>query len=823
VDSSGNPLTGVSAVLDLYDTNGTHAIAAQALTYMAGGYYAAVLASTAIGVGMAYTGAITTSDSRVAVQTIPVMLVLGQNGNVDLLKVSNDGLTITRTAKLDYLSGDTYAYLNTNWPASLALALSIASTTITGWFTNGINLTTAAIANIAKVIPTPPSTTAVWRAAQRLLTTAPATPTDVATQLTNYGTAKTTDVTTSQGVITSAITSSQTAINTHTDTDTAGLATTIVVNAIKAKTDNLPASPAATTDIPMSSIASIKAKTDLLPSVPAAQSDVTGAVTSINAHTDTDTAGLATPTSVGSQLLSYGASKVSDITTSQGVITDAITSAQTAINTHTDTDTAGLASQTSVNSITTNVARGRTVVPQQIEYPASGTAVYEFDLLLYNLQGALDTPDALPTIHTRNSAGVSMDSGLSSTTMTQISVGRYSVFYTLDSTATVQEMLIDYSWAVGGINFHASDSTSIVYKIITNFTTDDRTTLQGIAAVLPTTVVAAKADIPSLSGIATSLNVSDAQSAIIAAQPSITALATSEDIIDAQVAIIGALPDAPNNAGITSILGVLPATIIATQSDIAAVKAKTDNLPESPAAVDSEMTLTGAYDSAKTAAQAGNEMRRTTEAISAIGVAIPPPDVSSLPTKTDLANSVISIETVVNGHTDNAIGNIDFTTLPSKNDITTAANTVITDVNSNMNTAISTLSTSIAEAYPKTLYRNMVQMIPINMGSDNLDVSITIKKDGGNSIVIPSSQIRASSQTGWYIYTTTAQDTDASYLLLTATAPSTPPFVAIYAVINEMTAALSALELTVDSLVDVVTRLASEQDYVEIGERGCNG
>jgi hypothetical protein len=41
----------------------------------------------------------------------------------------------------------------------------------------------------------------------------------------------------------------------------------------------------------------------------------------------------------------------------------------------------------------------------------------------------------------------------------------------------------------------------------------------------------------------------------------------------------------------------------AVASDISAVKAKTDNLPASPAAVGSAMTLTSAYDAAKTASQ----------------------------------------------------------------------------------------------------------------------------------------------------------------------------------------------------------------------------
>jgi hypothetical protein len=46
-------------------------------------------------------------------------------------------------------------------------------------------------------------------------------------------------------------------------------------------------------------------------------------------------------------------------------------------------------------------------------------------------------------------------------------------------------------------------------------------------------------------------------------------------------------------------------------TSITAIKAKTDNLPASPAAVGSAMTLTVAYDAAKTAAQAGDAMTLT--------------------------------------------------------------------------------------------------------------------------------------------------------------------------------------------------------------------
>ena len=56
------------------------------------------------------------------------------------------------------------------------------------------------------------------------------------------------------------------------------------VTAIKAKTDNLPASPAATGDIPTANITAIKAKTDNLPASPAATGDTTG-LTSYGAST----------------------------------------------------------------------------------------------------------------------------------------------------------------------------------------------------------------------------------------------------------------------------------------------------------------------------------------------------------------------------------------------------------------------------------------------------------------------------------------------------------------------------------------------------------
>lgn len=70
------------------------------------------------------------------------------------------------------------------------------------------------------------------------------------------------------------------------------------------------------------------------------------------------------------------------------------------------------------------------------------------------------------------------------------------------------------------------------------------------------------------------------------------------------------LIDSTQAAGMTTATGFATPSDIPT-SDIAAIKAKTDNLPSSPAAVGSAMTLTSAYDAAKTAAQAGDAMTLT--------------------------------------------------------------------------------------------------------------------------------------------------------------------------------------------------------------------
>lgn len=99
-----------------------------------------------------------------------------------------------------------------------------------------------------------------------------------------------------------------------------------------------------------------------------------------------------------------------------------------------------------------------------------------------------------------------------------------------------------------------------------------------------------------------------------------TLLGTIAGYVDTEVAAIKAktdnLPTDPADASdiaasFSSISSTLSTIASYIDTEVAAIKAKTDNLPASPAAVGSAMTLTIAYDATKTASQAGDAMTLT--------------------------------------------------------------------------------------------------------------------------------------------------------------------------------------------------------------------
>ncbi len=103
-----------------------------------------------------------------------------------------------------------------------------------------------------------------------------------------------------------------------------------------------------------------------------------------------------------------------------------------------------------VNGITTNTARSKIVIPSVLVQPTSGSAAYAINVYLYNLQGQLeDAASQTVTIAAANATGGSLDAGLSSTTMTRVSLGVYAVTYTVQSTDATGEAIFTINWTIG--------------------------------------------------------------------------------------------------------------------------------------------------------------------------------------------------------------------------------------------------------------------------------------------------------------------------------------------------------------------------------------
>ena len=112
--------------------------------------------------------------------------------------------------------------------------------------------------------------------------------------------------------------------------------------------------------------------------------------------------------------------------------------------------------------------------------------------------------------------------------------------------------------------------------------------------------------------------------------------ATPASVTGAVGSVTGAVGSVTGNVGgnvtgsvgsVVGAVGSVTAAVTTTDSsNVTAIKTKTDNLPASPAAVGSAMTLTSAYDAAKTAAQAGNQMdlvnAPNATALTAIGTSV---------------------------------------------------------------------------------------------------------------------------------------------------------------------------------------------------------
>jgi hypothetical protein len=185
------------------------------------------------------------------------------------------------------------------------------------------------------------------------------------------------------------------------------------------------------------------------------------------------------------------------------------------------------------------------VVPDVIERPDSGATTYRVELLLYDDTGNMEAPDAAPTIALVNSAGTDRSSRLDSITMALVSTGRYRSVYTAAVADALEQLVWTFSVVEGGATRIYGNSSLVVDTAAVDFTAADRTKLEAIHGKLP-----------SKSYLTGSAN------------------------LDGDVQLDEATGTPANSAGVATLLSRIPST---------------------PAVPGDAMTLTSAYDAAKTA------------------------------------------------------------------------------------------------------------------------------------------------------------------------------------------------------------------------------
>jgi hypothetical protein len=218
--------TGLTVTVDVYNPSGSQIVTAASATAIGGGLYGYTLSTNNSSEGE-YAAIFKTTDSTVDSQHIPSLWVLGRAGVENL-----DATVSSRLATSGYTA-----------PSAAPTAAQNATAVRTELGTELGRIDAAISSRLS------PSGTL---ATVTTLTNAPSVPSAsaIASQ------------------VRSELSTELARMDVATSTRLAGSAYSAPANsditAIKAKTDNLPASPAATGDIPSANITAIKAKTDLL-------------------------------------------------------------------------------------------------------------------------------------------------------------------------------------------------------------------------------------------------------------------------------------------------------------------------------------------------------------------------------------------------------------------------------------------------------------------------------------------------------------------------------------------------------------------------------
>ena len=174
----------------------------------------------------------------------------------------------------------------------------------------------------------------------------------------------------------------------------------------------------------------------------------------------------------------------------------------------------------------------RTVIAlnSELELPETGQTRYVKILLTnYDSNGDMLAPDALPSVSVETGTGVNRDSNLGNwdgsvftqaLAMTEISAGRYFIFYRLPSTAAANEQLVfTFTLIENAATRYSVRTAYVVEEISSTFTGTDRTALNSIDT--KATDLQNKIGVPAAGSVSNDISAVKAQTASIEAKTDI--------------------------------------------------------------------------------------------------------------------------------------------------------------------------------------------------------------------------------------------------------------------------------------------------------------
>ena len=177
--------------------------------------------------------------------------------------------------------------------------------------------------------------------------------------------------------------------------------------------------------------------------------------------------------------------------------------------------------------------------PSEFQIPSSGTNTYQFELHIYDGAGNMEVPDSTPTFAAANESGTDRSSNLGS--VTNPSTGVYRVTYMVASTHAVESIRVLASAIEGSSTITAAAVVPATATVASGgFNTSDRTNLTAIFDKLPS-----KAYLAGTAAADGDIDLDEVDGAKTAFMADVSTIGT----------------------------------------EVTAIKAKTDNLPASPAAV----------------------------------------------------------------------------------------------------------------------------------------------------------------------------------------------------------------------------------------------